>query len=266
MKIARVITKNGQITHAVLSDDDTLCRAEGDLFSGDLQITDEAVEVKNWLEPVEPKMIICVAANYREHIKESNLKIKIPDFPMLFMKNLSAATGHLTPIRMPQVCEDEVDYEGELAIIIGKKCLNATKENAMEYVLGYTVSNDVSARIWQLEKGGGQWCRGKGFDTFCPLGPYLVTRDEIEDVGNLNIKTLLNGKVVQDGNTNLMIFDIPTLVSFISQDTTLLPGTVILTGTPAGVGWARKPRLLLQKGDTVTVEIEKIGVLTNPVK
>lgn len=266
MKIARVIEKSGQIVHVSLAANDNHYRVEGDVFKGNLQVTDEAVEISKWLEPVEPKMIICVAANYREHIKESNLKIKLPDFPMLFMKNLSAATGHLAPIQLPQVSEDEVDYEGELAVIIGKKCLNASKENAMDFVLGYTVSNDVSARIWQLEKGGGQWCRGKGFDTFCPLGPYLVTKDELDNTGNLSIKTLLNGQLVQNGNTSLMIFDIPTLISFISQDTTLLPGTVILTGTPAGVGWARDPKLLLKKGDTISVEIEKIGALTNPVE
>ena len=265
MKIARIISKNGQTVIAALADNGSLYRVEGDIFEGNLQLTDETVEAEKWLEPVEPKVFICVAANYRAHIKESKLKIKLPDFPIFFMKNLSASNAHLEPIKIPQVCDDEVDFEGELAVIIGKKCLNVSREDAMDYILGYTVSNDVSARIWQLEKGGGQWCRGKGFDGFCPLGPYLVTKDEIDDVGQLDIKTILNGKVVQDGNTNLMIFDIPTLISFLSQDTTLLPGTVILTGTPAGVGWARDPKLLLKKGDTVSVEIEKIGTLTNPV-
>jgi 2-keto-4-pentenoate hydratase/2-oxohepta-3-ene-1,7-dioic acid hydratase in catechol pathway len=266
MKIARVISKSGQIVNGALIDNDRLHRVEGDIFKGDLQVTDETIEVDKWLEPVEPKVIICVAANYRAHIKESDLKMKTPDYPIFFMKNISAANAHLEPIRLPQVCDDEVDFEGELAIVISKKCLNVSKQDAMDYVLGYTVSNDVSARIWQLEKGGGQWCRGKGFDGFCPLGPYLVTKDELGSASNLSIKTLLNGQVVQDGNTNLMIFDIPTLISFISQDTTLLPGTVILTGTPAGVGWARNPKLLLKKGDTISVEIEKIGMLINPVE
>jgi 2-keto-4-pentenoate hydratase/2-oxohepta-3-ene-1,7-dioic acid hydratase in catechol pathway len=266
MKTARVINKNGQAVRVALGDDDQLYRTEGDIYSGTLQLTNEVVEPVRWLEPVEPKVFLCVAANYRAHIKESKLNIKLPDYPIFFMKNLSASNAHLEPIKIPHVCDDEVDFEAELAVVIGKKCLNVSKEDALDYVLGYTASNDVSARIWQLEKGGGQWCRGKGFDGFCPLGPWLVTRDEIDDPGNLNIKTILNGEVVQDANTNLMIFDIPALISFLSEDTTLLPGTVILTGTPSGVGWARDPKLLLKKGDTVTVEIEKIGALTNPVE
>lgn len=264
MKIARVIDKSGQIVNSALGDDDTLYRIEGDIFSGNLRITDDTVEICKWLEPVEPKVIICVASNYKAHIEECDMKT--PDYPVLFMKNVSAATSHLEPIRVPRICNDEVDFEGELAVVIDKKCCNATKQNAMDYVLGYTVSNDVTARIWQKEKGGGQWCRGKGFDSFCPMGPYIVTKDEIDDVGNLRIRTELNGQTVQDGNTNLMIFDVPTLISFISQDTTLLPGTVILTGTPAGIGWTREPKLLLKKDDTVSVEIEKVGKLINFVK
>ena len=132
-------------------------------------------------------------------------------------------------------------------------------------MLGYTCANDVSARDWQLRRGGGQWCRGKTFDTFCPLGPCLVTTDEIDNPNSLSIKTILNGEVVQDWDTGDMIFDVPALIEFLSASTTLLPGTVILTGTPHGVGVARKPPLWLKPGDTVTVEIEKIGKLTNPV-
>jgi len=136
---------------------------------------------------------------------------------------------------------------------------------ALEYVLGYTCSNDVSARDWQKEKGGGQWCRGKTFDTFCPLGPCLVTADEIPNPNALAIRTTVSGEVLQDWNTNDMIFDVPTLIEFLSGSTTLLPGTVILTGTPHGVGAARMPRRWLRAGDSVSIEIEKIGTLTNPV-
>jgi 2-keto-4-pentenoate hydratase/2-oxohepta-3-ene-1,7-dioic acid hydratase in catechol pathway len=132
-------------------------------------------------------------------------------------------------------------------------------------VLGYTCANDVSARDWQINGGGGQWCRGKTFDTFCPLGPVLVTTDEITNPNALGIKTILNGQTVQDWNTNDMIFDVPTLIAFLSADTTLLPGTVIITGTPQGVGMARKPQLWMKSGDSVTIEIEGIGSLTNPV-
>jgi 2-keto-4-pentenoate hydratase/2-oxohepta-3-ene-1,7-dioic acid hydratase in catechol pathway len=159
-----------------------------------------------------------------------------------------------------------VDYECELAVVIGKACKNVSKANALDYVLGYTCANDVSARDWQLKFGGGQWCRGKTFDTFAPLGPCLVLKDEIPDPNKLRIQTVLNGSVMQDWNTDDMIFDVPALIEFLSGDTTLLPGTVILTGTPHGIGAARKPPVFLKDGDVVTIEIEKIGSLTNPVK
>lgn len=263
MKLARIIDKNGDIVTAACRPDGFLCRTRGDVFNSTIEISDEKVEASKWLPPVEPKVIICVGANYRAHVKECDMKV--PDYPVLFMKNLSAANAHREPIVIPRICDDEVDFEGELAVVIGAECCNVSKDKALDYVLGYTVANDVTARRWQKEKNGGQWCRGKGFDSFCPLGPFLVTRDEIKNPGNLKIKTELNGQLVQDGNTNLMIFDCATLVSFISQGTTLLPGTVILTGTPSGIGWARNPKLLLKKGDTISVEIEGIGKLINPV-
>jgi 2-keto-4-pentenoate hydratase/2-oxohepta-3-ene-1,7-dioic acid hydratase in catechol pathway len=158
-----------------------------------------------------------------------------------------------------------VDYECELAVVIGRACKNVTRAEAVNYILGYTAANDVSARDWQKSRGGSQWCRGKMFDTFCPLGPCLVTPDEIPNPNALAIRTLINGEVLQDWNTDDMIFDVPALIEFLSGSTTLLPGTVILTGTPHGVGMARTPPRWLQPGDRVTVEVEKIGVLTNPV-
>jgi 2-keto-4-pentenoate hydratase/2-oxohepta-3-ene-1,7-dioic acid hydratase in catechol pathway len=148
--------------------------------------------------------------------------------------------------------------------VIGKTCKNATRANALDYVLGYTAANDVSARDWQNRLNGGQFCQGKSFDTFCPLGPVLVTRDEIPNPNALRIKTILNGQAMQDWSTNDMVFDVPALIEFLSGSKTLLPGTVILTGTPHGVGFARKPPVFLKAGDTVTIEIEKIGSLTNP--
>jgi 2-keto-4-pentenoate hydratase/2-oxohepta-3-ene-1,7-dioic acid hydratase in catechol pathway len=153
-----------------------------------------------------------------------------------------------------------------LAVVIGKTCKNASRKNALDFVLGYTCADDVSARDWQIKKGGGQWCRGKTFDTFSPLGPCLVTTDEIPNPNTLRIKTTLNGQVMQDSNTNDMIFDVPALIEFLSGSTTLLPGTVILTGTPQGVGMAMKPPCWLKPGDSVSIEIEKIGTLTNPVE
>jgi 2-keto-4-pentenoate hydratase/2-oxohepta-3-ene-1,7-dioic acid hydratase in catechol pathway len=181
------------------------------------------------------------------------------------MKNPNAAVGHEEAIRLPKVCEDEVDFEGELVAVIGKAARDVPKERALEYVAGYTIGHDVSARVWQEKKGGSQWCRGKSFDTFAPLGPVLATTDEIDDPSRLTIITRHNGKEVQRGNTSDMIFDVATLVSFLSQDTTLLPGTVIMTGTPEGIGWARSPKLTLRPGDVVTIEIEGIGRLSNPV-
>jgi 2-keto-4-pentenoate hydratase/2-oxohepta-3-ene-1,7-dioic acid hydratase in catechol pathway len=161
---------------------------------------------------------------------------------------------------------DEVDYECELAVVIGRPCKNVRREDALDYVLGYTCANDVSARDWQIKRGGGQWCRGKFFDTFAPLGPRLVTPDEIPDPNALKIATILNGERVQDWNTNDMIFGVPELIEFLSGSTTLVPGTVILTGTPHGVGMATKPEpRWLRPGDSVSIEIEKIGTLTNHV-
>ena len=156
-------------------------------------------------------------------------------------------------------------YCAKLAVVIGKACKNVKRERALDYVLGYTAANDISARDWQIKFGSGQWCRGKTFDTFAPLGPRLVTADEIPNPNDLKIATVLNGERVQDWTTADMIFDVPRLIEFLSGSTTLLPGTVILTGTPHGVGMARKPQLWLKPGDEVRVEIERIGTLRNPV-
>ena len=264
MKIARVVDSENKIVYAAEQADGRLLRVETD---GPLQFgktTQDEVAVSRWLPPIEPRVIICIGANYAGHIKEGGFEM--PEYPVVFMKNPAAALGHLEAIRIPQVCGDEVDYEGELAVVIGENCCNTPKEQALDYVLGYTAANDVSARLWQLEKGGSQWCRGKGFDNFAPLGAFLVTTDEITDPNSLTIETRLNGETVQKDNTANMIFDIPTLISFLSQDTTLLPGTVILTGTPQGIGWARKPRRMLQQNDTITIEITGIGQLSNPVE
>ncbi len=208
--------------------------------------------------------IFCIGLNYRQHAAET--KAKLPQFPVVFMKSPAAVIGPGEPIMLPRhLRSDEVDYECELAVVIGKTCKNVSRKDALDCVAGYTCANDVSARDWQRQWGGSQWCRGKTFDTFCPLGPRLVAREEIPDPNELRIRTILNGEVMQDSNTRDMIFDVPALIEFLSGSTTLLPGTVILTGTPHGVGMARTPPRWLRPGDTVTVEIEKIGSLTNPV-
>lgn len=259
MRVARIITPSGQ-TVAAAEQDGKLFRIEGNIFDAP-HITNQEVQVQRWLPPVDPAAILCIGANYMAHARESGKDA--PEYPILFMKNPSAAAGHEDKIRIPKVCDDEVDYEAELVVVIGKTCLNATKANALDHVLGYTCANDVSARIWQADKGGSQWVRGKGFDTFAPMGPVMVTADEIPNPNALRIQGRYNGETVQDSNTSDMIFDVPTLIEFLSQDTTLLPGTVILTGTPEGVGWARKPKLLLKPGVVFEVEIEKIGALRN---
>ena len=263
MKIARIEMENGVVTVAVQGADGRLRRAHGDVLDGDLSVTDEVVTPKRWLPPVEPLAIFCIGRNYAAHAAEGGAPP--PEYPILFIKNPNAVIGHEEAIRLPKVCEDEVDYEGELVAVIGRTARDVPKAKALEYVLGYTIGHDVSARVWQEKKGGSQWCRGKSFDTFAPMGPFLATADEIPDPLKLTIVTKHNGKEVQHGNTSDMLFDVAALISFLSQDTTLSPGTVIMTGTPEGIGWARSPKLTLHPGDVVTIEIEGIGRLSNPV-
>jgi 2-keto-4-pentenoate hydratase/2-oxohepta-3-ene-1,7-dioic acid hydratase in catechol pathway len=209
---------------------------------------------------IKPPAIFCVGLNYRKHAQET--KAKMPEFPIVFMKSPAAVIGPGEPIVLPRrLRSDQVDYEGELAVFIGKPCKNVAKKDALSYVAGYACANDVSARDWQKQWGGSQWCRGKTFDTFCPLGPVV----QLPDPSDLRIRTTVSGEVLQDCRTSDMIFDVPTLIEFLSGSTTLLPGTVILTGTPHGVGMARTPPRWLKAGDTVTVEIEGVGSLTNPV-
>jgi len=262
MKIIRHLTPFGS-AYAALEADGSARVIAGDIF-GAYHLTTEAVTPGKLLAPVQPTNLLCIGLNYKKHAAESNSAP--PPHPVLFIKNTAATQNPGDPIEIPvKLPSTRVDYECELAIVIGRKCKNATKANALDFVLGYTCANDVSARDWQRDGGGGQWCQGKGFDTFCPLGPVLVTKDEIPEPNALQIKTILNGEVMQDWNTNDMIFDVPTLIEFLSASKTLLPGTVILTGTPHGVGFARKPPVWLKAGDTVSIEIEKIGTLTNPV-
>ena len=263
MKIIRYQNAQGEIRFAAQQQDRTF-EIEGDIFN-EYSISSQPAQIDKILAPVVPPAILCIGLNYRQHAAETGAKI--PETPILFIKNPGALQNPNAPILLPRhLRSDEVDYEGELAIVIGKKCKNVSREQALSYVLGYTCGNDVSARDWQKKWGGGQWSRGKSFDTFAPLGPCLVTPDEIPNPNALNIKTLVNGETVQDCNTSDMIFDVPTLIEFLSGSTTLLPGTVIMTGTPQGVGMAQNPPRWLKDGDVVSVEIEKIGALTNPVQ
>jgi 2-keto-4-pentenoate hydratase/2-oxohepta-3-ene-1,7-dioic acid hydratase in catechol pathway len=263
MKIIRYRSDDGQIAYGRQHSDGRATRLDGELF-GELTDTGELVSISKWLAPLEPRDIICIGLNYRKHAAEGNQPI--PKWPVVFMKNSGTLQNPGDPIVLPRrLKSDAVDYECELAVVIGRECFNVSKADAMSYVFGYTCANDVSARDWQKDLGGSQWCRGKTFATFCPLGPYLVTRDEVADPNALQIRTILNGQTMQDWNTSDMIFDVPTLIEFLSGSTRLAAGTVILTGTPHGVGVARRPPVFLQPGDTVTIEIDGIGKLTNPV-
>lgn len=264
MKIIRYQTETNETKFASLQPGGVAREISGDIF-GRFEVTRRTAKPHKLLAPIAPVNLLCIGLNYRRHAQEGNAPI--PEHPVLFMKATSAVQNPGGPIVLPRYLRsDEVDYECELAVVIGKRCKNVPRENALDYVLGYTCANDVSARDWQIKRGGSQWCRGKTFDTFAPLGPCLVLKDEIPDPANLKIRTVLNGHVMQDWRCDDFIFDVPTVISFLSGSTTLLPGTVILTGTPHGVGFARKPPVFLKSGDTVTVEIDPIGVLSNPVK
>jgi 2-keto-4-pentenoate hydratase/2-oxohepta-3-ene-1,7-dioic acid hydratase in catechol pathway len=263
MKIIRYQDQHGNTGYAAQQADGGALKLAGDIYHRPT-VTQEKADVAKLLAPILPTTIICIGLNYRRHAQETGAKI--PEFPIIFFKGINTLLNPGEPIQLPTYLKsDEVDYECELAVVIGRAAKNVKREQALDYVLGYTCCNDVSARDWQIKRGGGQWSRGKTFDTFSPLGPVLVTPDELPNPNELKIRTILNSDVMQDWNTNDMIFDVPTLIEFLSGSTTLLPGTVILTGTPHGVGMAQKPPRWLKPGDNVTIEIEKIGSLKNPV-
>ncbi len=215
------------------------------------------------LAPIpDPPKILCIGLNYRDHAAESGAPI--PKEPVLFSKFATAIIGPDEPIRLPAVSR-EVDFEAELVLVVGKKGRHLSASAALDHLAGYTIGHDVSARDWQLKKDGKQWLAGKTFDTFAPIGPTLVTADEIADPHALAIRLRLNGETMQDSNTRQMIFRAGDVLAYVSQIVTLEPGDLIFTGTPPGVGFARKPPVFLKHGDVVEVEIEELGVLRNPV-
>ena len=217
--------------------------------------------IKIYAPVPRPGKIICIGLNYRDHAEESGLEI--PKSPIVFSKFSTCIVAANEPIVIPNG-SSQVDYEAELAFVIGRKTKNVNRENWLEYIFGYTNFNDVSARDFQFADG--QWQRGKSCDTFAPAGEFIATTDEIEDPHNLNIQFRLNGKVLQNSNTRELIFKIPELIEFLSATITLEPGDIVATGTPLGVGFARKPPIFLKGGDLAEVEIEGLGILTNSVK
>lgn len=265
MRIVRFVAEDGKIYQGVPlgSSFDTAAVIEGDIYA-DFSVSRKESVISKLLPPVTPPNIYALGLNYRKHADETG--ISYPEVPVVFIKASTSLNGPDGAIVLPNAGPDEVDYEGELAVVIGRKGKNIAESAALEHVLGYTCANDITARDWQNRLQKKQWARGKSFDTFCPIGPCIVTGDEVGDPNRLRIETRLNGKVVQNSSTADMIFTVQRIICDLSRSITLLPGTLILTGTPEGVGFTRQPALFLKKGDRVTVSIEKIGELHNAVE
>ncbi len=275
MKLIRFGNKGEEKPAVILSDGKRIdVRKFGEDYNESFFADDGITRLESWLEknanscptiPVEtrlgppifkPSKIICIGLNYSDHAKETNASI--PKEPVIFLKSTTAICGPNDDVIIPKN-STKADWEVELAVVIGKKALYVEEENAMEYVAGYMLHNDYSERAFQLERSG-QWVKGKSCDTFAPLGPYLVTPDEIDDINNLRLWLKVNGKIMQDGNSKNLIYKIPFLISYTSQFMTLLPGDIISTGTPAGVGLGQKPEpIYLKAGDVVELGIDGLG-------
>ncbi|HHV62795.1 MAG TPA: fumarylacetoacetate hydrolase family protein [Firmicutes bacterium] len=230
-------------------------------MTGETGIIHSMDELRTLAPVARPGKIICIGLNYRDHAAE--IGADLPGEPVLFSKFANAVIGPGEPIIIPPVTK-QVDYEAELAVVIGKRGRDIPADRAMDHIAGYTAFNDVSARDLQFRDG--QWIKGKTLDTFAPMGPYLITSDEVPDPENLAIRLHLNGVVMQDSSTSQLIFGVRQLIAYLSSLMTLEPGDIIATGTPSGVGFKRKPPVFLEDGDVVTVEIERVGTLTNPVR
>jgi len=259
--LAQADASIGSCMNNLLGDADLLDRARQVVESAKDTIDPQTVKL---LAPTPfPQKVICIGLNYADHAAESGAEI--PSQPVVFCKFPTAVRAHDDPIELPG-SSDQVDYEAELVVVIGQGGKNIAEADALNHVAGYTCGHDVSARDWQKGTPGGQWLLGKTFDSFAPMGPELVTADEVGDPGVLNIALRLNGETMQDSNTKQLIFSVPHLIAHVSSVCTLSPGDVIFTGTPPGVGAARKPPVFLKPGDQVEIEIEKLGVLKNPVQ
>jgi 2-keto-4-pentenoate hydratase/2-oxohepta-3-ene-1,7-dioic acid hydratase in catechol pathway len=260
MKIARCETAGGRVCYGRVSNGRIEPLAAELPFISGAAACDKAETIARFLPPVEPPNIFAIGRNYRAHAAEQGAEI--PAAPLIFQKPTTTVIAHKDQIKLPRCAPEQVDFEAELAIVISTTARNVSEADALRYVAGFSCANDVTAR--DCQKADKQWTRGKGFDTFCPLGPYLVTPDEV-DPDNLGIRSRLNGRVMQESSTSQMIFSCRKLVSYVSQQFTLLPGTLILTGTPEGIGAARQPPVFLRAGDRIEVEIDGIGILSNTV-
>ena len=259
MKIVRFANATGQPCHGLV-EGETIRVAAGDLFRG-LEPTARTVPLAGTrlLAPLAPVNVLAIGRNYKAHAEEWGGGL--PRSPIMFMKATSSVIGPEAEVILPRIAPRAVDFEAELAVVIGRSARGVSEARALDCVLGYTCANDVSAR--DCQRGDEQWCRGKSFDTFCPLGPWIET--ELDPSG-CAIRGRVGGETLQDASTALLVFSVPYLISYLSAGMTLLPGTVILTGTPGGVGSARQPPRFLKPGDTMEVEIGGIGVLRNRVR
>ena len=256
MKIVRFYDAKLGVRHGFV-ENEAICVAEGGLFSG-LRPTAERIPLEGvrLLAPLDPVNILAIGRNYKAHAEEWGGSL--PKAPILFIKATTALVGPDDDVVLPALAPNAVDFEAELAVVIGRSARHVSEADALDYVLGYTCANDVSAR--DCQRGDEQWCRGKSFDTFCPLGPWIETEF---DPADSPIQGRVNGETLQNANTGLLVFNVPFLIRYLSAGMTLLPGTVILTGTPGGVGSARTPPRFLKAGDVMEVEVSGIGTLRN---
>ncbi|PHH65473.1 hypothetical protein CDD81_2253 [Ophiocordyceps australis] len=275
-RLVRFLAQNGRTYYgdAILppgvTDVAKSCQARiitGDIF-GKHDVLDQVVDIQRLLPPLAPRdagTVRCLGLNYKDHALET--KNRPPAYPVLFYKPPTALTGPADPIPVSAMAQERpgIDYECELVVVIGKQCINVSEAQALDFVLGYAVGNDVSHRGWQMLPDGGQWSHGKGFDGWAPYGPAIVSTNVIKDPQNLAIWTKIDGQTVQHGSTENMIFSVRQIVSLLSRGVTLMPGDLIFTGTPAGVAMGRKPQLWLKDGDIVQVGLEKVGTCTNQI-
>ena len=261
MRYIRFLSKNGSIISGIVNADGRIEVIQGDVF-GEHVCTGEKCtveDIKEYMLPVDIPAIIALGGNYADHAKEC--KEEVPVLPLVFLKAVTSLTAHMSQIVLPEIAPSEVDYEAELGVIIGKRAKNITPEQAPAFIFGYTCVNDVSARDCQMRIDR-QWARGKSFDTFAPVGPVVETELDPDDV---RVRLFLNGECMQDDSTRNLVCPVWDVVSYLSRNMTLLPGTLIITGTPSGVGFARKPQVFLRPDDKVVVEIEGVGRLENIV-
>jgi len=255
------VDATGDLTCIVRGGDAMLAQVRAALAAGSRR--EYALNTVKLCAPLlHPSKIVAVGLNYIDHCKEANLPV--PSEPVLFAKWPNSVTGPYDDLTWPEGVTKEVDYEVELGVVIGKRCCNVSEKDALDYVCGYTVVNDVSARDLQFANAK-QWDRSKSLDTFCPWGPWIVTRDEIKDPHNLTVRTVLNGKEMQISNTRNLVFNINKIIAYASQGTTLMPGDLIPTGTPFGVGFSRTPPVFLKHGDVCECEVEGVGSIINKV-